>query len=117
MITAPATTAGDISLSKRSSGADYTAQRIKWRLQFFRGEWFADQRLGVPYHRDILRKGATVDAVSAVFRKVITETPGVSRLDSFDARAGDEPRSLHVSFSCTYSDGANSGPQSLLIFV
>jgi hypothetical protein len=112
------TEAGDISLSKPwDTGIDYTVNRIKWRLQFFYGEWFMDTRLGVPYFRDILRKGASAEVVRNVLRKVVQQTPGVARVDSFGVVPGSKPRSMRVTFRATYSDGTSSGAQELLLVV
>ena len=37
--------------------SEATAQGIKTRLLFFKGESFEDQREGVPYYQELLRKG------------------------------------------------------------
>ena len=99
--------AGDLALNAGViDGPSYLAQRINCRLKFFLGEWFLDRRLGVPYYRDVLRKGADHNVVRSVLLKVVATTPGVSTVDEFLVGAGERPRSLAVGFSCTSVTGA-----------
>ena len=54
-----------------------TAQEIKTRILFFRGENFMDTREGVPYYTEILEKGVDLARVREIFRKVIASVPSV----------------------------------------
>jgi len=54
-----------------------TAQEIKTRILFFRGENFMDTREGVPYYEEILEKGVDLARVREIFRKVIQSVPAV----------------------------------------
>ena len=54
-----------------------TAQEIKTRLLFFKGENFADLREGVPYFQEILRKGVDDNRVRAIVRRVLQSVPSV----------------------------------------
>ena len=51
---------GDLDFSSGGlellEGVDEIVQKLDTRLQFFLGEWFLDQRLGIPYYEDILIK-------------------------------------------------------------
>lgn len=54
-----------------------TAQEIKTRLLFFKGENFADAREGVPYFQEILRKGVALSRVRAIVQRVIRSHPAI----------------------------------------
>lgn len=58
-------------------GDEATAQEIKTRLLFFKGENFLDLREGVPYYTEILIKGVDLGRVRALIRSVIASVPGV----------------------------------------
>jgi hypothetical protein len=81
------------------------AQRVKCRLLFFLGEWVLDQRLGVPYFRDVLVKNPDPILISAIFRQVVRETPGVSRVTKLLATIDKPTRTLTVDFSAVLLDG------------
>jgi hypothetical protein len=88
------------------TGPDAVIQRVQVRFRFFLGEWFLDQRLGVPYFRDVLIKNPDPLVVSTVFRKVLEMTPGVSSVDSLVANLDASSRTLMIDFKATLSDGS-----------
>lgn len=65
-------------------GADAIAQRIGIRFRFVLGEWFLDQRLGVPWLQRILVWNPDVRDIKRIFRQVVTTTPGVVSCSDFD---------------------------------
>tara|TARA_Y100000361_G_scaffold119622_1_gene111132 strand:- start:963 stop:1334 length:372 start_codon:yes stop_codon:yes gene_type:complete len=73
-----------------NEGKEHTLSKIRSRIKFFLGEWFADTRLGVPYYRDILGQKTPTPVIRSIFWQVLSECPGVAsvvKLDvSFDAR-------------------------------
>jgi len=81
-------------------------QRIRVRFRFFLGEWFLDQRLGIPYFQDILIKNPDPTLISAIFRQVLLTTPGVLRVDAFTATLDAPTRVLTVNFQATLTDGS-----------
>lgn len=100
----PAT--GDIAFPPRwLRGGEAVAQRVRVRFKFFAGEWFLDRRLGVPYYRDILIKNPDRLVVSAVFRKVLTLTLGVQKVNAFSAVLETLTRTLTADFDASLSDG------------
>lgn len=103
----PAT--NDIEIPLRIlKGAPCVIQRIRVRFRFFLGEWFLDQRLGVPYFQDILVKSPDPILISAVFRKVLLGTPGVLHVDAFSANLDRLTRVLTVNFQATLVDSTTS---------
>lgn len=61
-----------------------TAQEIKTRLLFFRGESFTDAREGVPYFQEILKKGVSLPRVRAILRQVIQSHPAIVDVPRLD---------------------------------
>jgi hypothetical protein len=58
-------------------GVAAIAQRLRVRLQFFLGEWFLDQRQGMPYFQVVFVKNPDISLIQSVFRRAILQTPGV----------------------------------------
>lgn len=96
-------TFGELDLTTRDlqfvTGADAVAQHLKIRLRFIRGEWFLDQRIGIPYYSQIFVKSPNLAAVETIYRRAITETPGVESLDRFDFDFDARTRELSITFS------------------
>jgi hypothetical protein len=88
------------------TGSDEIAQKLAVRFQFFLGDWFLDQSLGVPYYQDVLVKNPDFLVLQSHFREVILETPGVASLVgelgfTFDSAA----RILTLTFSAQLENG------------
>lgn len=79
-------------------GADAVAQHIKTRLLLWRGEWFLNNDLGVPWDTDILIKNPRGTVVEAALKAAIRETPNVTSLDEFALEYAPSSRELSVSF-------------------
>lgn len=60
------------------------AQHLKQRLKTFLGEWFLDNRVGIPYYQHILVKNPNPLVLDSIFKSVILNTPGVEELTEFD---------------------------------
>lgn len=86
-------------------GGEAVAQRVRVRFKWFLGEWFLDQRLGVPYFQDILIKNPDPILISFIFKKVLTTTPGVASVSTFNATLDAATRTLTVSFEATLDSG------------
>jgi len=87
------------------TGADAIRQHLKIRLRTFKGEWFLDQRLGVPYFDKILVKNPSLPQVTSLYRKVITDTPGVTALLDLAVSLDNAARRLTVTFAAETTDG------------
>lgn len=76
---------GDLDLSGgRTRIVDSLRQRIFFRLQFIRGEWFLDRGAGVPYYTQIFVRGPDLPLVRGAIRNAIVETDGVRVLNSLE---------------------------------
>jgi len=86
-------------------GPEAIRQHLNVRLAFFRGEWFLDPSLGVPYFERVLRKPLRQTVLASVFRDAILETPGVKALDRLEFDVDAATRRLTVSFTAITDSG------------
>jgi hypothetical protein len=90
---------GDIVFPlKLIDGIDQARQELSSRLKFFRGEYFLDTTIGVPYYQDILRKGASRNLVEGEIKAVIVGTPSVISLVSYSSAFDASTRAYTVRF-------------------
>lgn len=85
-------------------GLDATAQRLKIKLWFFLGEWFLDQRVGIPYWEQVFIKNPNQAALNALFRKVIQEDEAVLVINQFEFVIS-ETRAARLTFKVETTDG------------
>lgn len=92
--------AGDLSLvdGKLSliDGSEALAQRLRCRLQLFRGEWFLDDSWGLPWFQSILRKTSDLVAVRSLLRAAIASIPGVKQVTRVKLSREPSTRKLSV---------------------
>jgi hypothetical protein len=102
-------TAGDLLVTNNAltivEGDAAIRQHLSTRLQFFKGEWPMDQRLGVPYYEYVLVKNPDLSLVRSIFRKAILDTPGIDTLEEFTLSYDNPSRVLGLSFTAKKTDG------------
>lgn len=81
------------------------AQHLRVRLRFFLEEWFLDQRLGIPYFREMFVKNPSLDVVESIFRQAIGRTPGVSSIPTLELDLNPAARRLAVTFRALLDTG------------
>lgn len=100
---------GDLDLSTGNlalvTGPDEIAQKLKVRYRFFLGEWFLDQRLGVPYIQTIFEKGTSEVLIRNKLQKVAITCPGVAGLTDWEQAVDIVTRAMSISFRALLYDG------------
>jgi hypothetical protein len=86
-------------------GGDAIAQELEVRLRWWLGEWFLDQRQGVPYVQRILRKGVSEQAVRALLRQHIERSADVARVISIEVTIDRATREASVDFEVLTTEG------------
>jgi hypothetical protein len=114
------TATGDLEFSDDNDlilidGVDAIRQHITIRLQFFQAEWFLDERIGIPYYQEILRKAPDLNVVRSIFREAILTTPGVIAVTDLVTEYDGTTRTLTVSFSAQTEEGPLVYDQELII--
>lgn len=80
------------------------AQRIKTRLQTFRGELYLDRSAGVPYFGEVLKKHPDVQRVRDLLLTQVVTIPGVQKVLSLELTLDDSTRTFFVDYEIL-SDG------------
>jgi hypothetical protein len=95
---------GNIVWTSDETG-ESTAQRLRIRFAFWRGEYFADLRQGVPYLPDVLGNKPDISTVAALLRGVILTTPGIVGLARYVTSFDDRARVLSLDFVAILASG------------
>lgn len=77
-------------------GVESISQHLRIRLRFFKGEWFLDERIGLPFYDSILVKRPNLDVVRSILREAIVTCPGVEALETLDLDFDATTRQLSV---------------------
>lgn len=106
------TTGNDIALNARKRATLITdpaaagAQKLSNKFRFFLGEWFLDQRLGVPYYQVVFVKNPDLGAIKQLFRKVIMGTAPFVDVPSLTVTLNAATRVLGFTFRAATDSGA-----------
>lgn len=87
------------------TGADAVAQQLLLRLNFFLGEHFLDERVGIPYLTEFYVKNPDLDLLRSIFRRTMLTTPGVVAVDTLTVSINKESRTLEVKFKAVTDGG------------
>lgn len=78
---------GDLELTNNAlswvTGIDEIRQDWQSRMMTFKGEWFLDQRIGVPYFQEVLKKQPNTNRLRAIFYEATLSTPGIKEITGF----------------------------------
>lgn len=77
---------------------ELTGQKIKQALLLFRGEWFLNNSVGLPYFEDILGKNKSLSRIETIFIRAIQSIPEVTSIESFTINFDNETRKVKVDF-------------------
>lgn len=88
------------------TGPVETKQRIEGRLKLFKGQWFRDTRLGVPYFQIVLVKNPDLDAIRQMIKSIIADTQGVKAVTSVTMTLDRQRRKLLYSWIATHDSSA-----------
>jgi len=98
------TDAGDLDLTEGRlslvDGLEAVRQRCLLRLRTYRGEWFMDQRVGMPWVPEVLgSKPVATAAVAQRIRQALLSTPGVTQVLAVTPTFDSRTRELSVAFT------------------
>jgi hypothetical protein len=104
------TSGHDLDLSTRDlqivRGDDAIKQQLAIRLQFFLGEWFLDESIGIPYWTEIFIKDPHLVAIRSFYREAIVTTPGIASITRLELDFDGATRGLDVEFTAVKDDGS-----------
>lgn len=94
---------GDLMISefdlKLTTNSEIVEQRIRQALLTFRGEWFLNTELGLPYYENILAEKNSLQAIKAIFVDAIGKVEGVKELTKFEIKYDNDSRALAINFN------------------
>lgn len=99
-----ATTADGTQIAQTLRTIDTIEQRIRTRLQTFRGEWYLDEGLGVPYFEEVMVKNPDVKRVRALLLTALLSVEGVKQVTQFEVAFIPGERRFTVNFHCISDD-------------
>lgn len=97
---------GNIAMLPNKPFGPLLAQRIKHRLQTFRGECFLDRSIGVPYFGEVMKKNPDLGKIRSLLASVISGVEGVVKLLQLEVLFAPRTRSLSVKFRVLGNKGA-----------
>lgn len=97
----------DLALPVRltASNDESILQHIRIRLRTFLGEWFLDQRVGIPYFEEVFIKNPSSNVVKSLIRRVLLRTPGVVTVSSVDFDIDSVTRKATIDFKVRIESG------------
>ena len=87
------------------SGQEELTQIAKQRLQTFRGEWFLDTSIGIPYFQTVLEKLTDPALIDAIFIDEISNIPGFISLLEYNSDLDLPTRQLTLTFKARTVNG------------
>lgn len=96
---------GNIAVLGNDEAPALLSQRIRHRLQTFRGECFLDRSVGVPYFSEVMKKNPDLRRIRALLVSLISGVEGVSRLLDLRTDFSPSTREYRVAFKVEATDG------------
>lgn len=100
---------GDIDVTGNTlqfvSGQEEQQQIAKQRLQTFRGEWFLDTSIGIPYFQTIFRRNTDIALIDAIYIEEISNIPGFISLLEYNSVLDTETRELSLTWKARTVNG------------
>lgn len=90
-------------------GREAIRQSAECRLRTFRGEWFLDANLGVPWVERVLGRKASAAPVRAIVREELLAIQGVVGLRSLNVRFDRATRTMAIDFILQTATGDVAG--------
>lgn len=84
-----------------TSDQEFIKQKLKIVLSTFKGEWFLDTDVGMPFYQDMLGKNIDLGKVESLYIRAINSIEEVKRLIYIDLEQDKQTRTLNVKFSVT----------------
>jgi hypothetical protein len=87
---------GDLQLTANKQTLE---QRIKRALLTFKGEWFLNEEIGIPYFQDILGHKNSIATLKDIFINEIQKIEGVKELQDLKIKLDNQERGLEINFT------------------
>lgn len=88
-----------------AEGEEAIDQNLRLRLKFFLAEHFLDQRLGIPFYREVFIKNPNVRLLRTIFTEATRTTAGISSVDNLEVVIDAPTRTLEIFLVATMETG------------
>lgn len=88
---------GSFNLRVTTTFTEWLSQKLENRLKTFEREWFANDRIGIPFIGTILVKNPNITQVNAIFKDEILSTEGVKEIIKFEVTFDTSIRKYIIS--------------------
>lgn len=79
----------------------YIRQKLKIVLSTFKGEWFLNTEIGMPFYQEMLGKNNAISKIESIFIRAIKSIPEVAKILYIDVNQDKQTRTISVSFAVT----------------
>lgn len=92
------------------AGTAAVVQAVEFRLFLFKGEWFLNQDIGMPYFEELIGDASKVPGVAdrarAAAGAAILDTPGVDKILQLNVKIDRQYRKMTVTWQaqCSFGD-------------
>jgi hypothetical protein len=105
------TSDGDLDISTGNFAIETNvAQVTAWKLNnlfgLFKGEWFLDRRIGVPYFQYVFVSNPHLPLIGSLFREVALSAPGVDSVTNISLDFLPRSRHLDTKIEAKANNGA-----------
>lgn len=90
-------------------GAAAIAQDLTCRLQTFYGEYFLDQKVGMPFFRDFFVKNPNKRVMNFAVRILVEETQGIKEVVELLVNYDNRSRVLNISLKARVHESVGQG--------
>lgn len=95
---------GDFILTRNL--AEQVTQALQIQLKTLQGEWFLDERVGIPYFTEILGQKPHKLTLLGIFREAILKVDGVASINQINVDYEQQTRTIKLNFEVELSDGS-----------
>ena len=100
----------DLSLSGydlklTSNDIEYYSQKIEIVLSTFKGEWWLNDEIGMPWFTDILTKNPNIPLIDNIIKTEILAIDGVSKIIEYKNNYDNQLRTMTVSLKVELTSG------------
>lgn len=89
----------NFNLQLTDTAGEHLSQKIENQLATFKGEWFLNPELGIPYYQSILKKQANIDEVNNIFLAALLSIDEVEEVLSFTVDYDNSTRDYSLDFT------------------
>lgn len=77
----------------------FVKQKIKQRLLLFKGEWFLDETVGIPYFEDVFVKDVKLSRIEALYIREVQKIEEIEEITAFEINLDNKNRKLNIYFA------------------